>query len=46
MWRAARQATATTSLTEAELLRVFLTAKELIALQRLFKDLHLELGEL
>jgi hypothetical protein len=35
----------TTSLTESELLGVALTAKELIALKRLFRDLRLDLGE-
>jgi hypothetical protein len=45
-WRAARQTTVTTSSTEAEMLGVALTAKELMALQRLFRDLRLDLGEL
>jgi hypothetical protein len=45
VWRAARQTTVTTSSTEAELLAVGLTAKELMALQRLFRDLRLDLGE-
>jgi hypothetical protein len=46
MWRAARQTTITTSSTEAEMLGVSFTAKELIVLKRLFRDLHLDLGEL
>lgn len=46
MWRAARQTTVTTSSTEAEMLGVSFTAKELMALKRLFKDLRLDLGEL
>ena len=44
-WRAARQATVTTSTTEAELRGVSDTAREIIALQRLFGELRLELGE-
>jgi hypothetical protein len=46
MWRAARQTTVTTSSTEAEMLGVSFTAKELMALKRLFRDLRLDLGEL
>jgi hypothetical protein len=46
MWRAARQTTVTTSSTEAEMLGVSFTAKELLALKRLFRDLRLDLGEL
>ena len=34
-----------TSLTESELLGVALTAKELMALKRLFRDLRLDLGK-
>jgi hypothetical protein len=45
-WRAARQTTVTTSSTEAEMLGVSFTAKELMALKRLFRDLRLDLGEL
>jgi hypothetical protein len=44
-WKAARQATVTTSTTEAELLGVEQTAKETIALKRLFKELRLMLDE-
>lgn len=40
-WRAARQDTVTTSTTEAELLALQLTAKETVALERLFRDLEL-----
>jgi hypothetical protein len=46
MWRVARQAIVTTSLTKAEMLGVTFTAKELMALKRLFRDLCLDLGEL
>jgi hypothetical protein len=46
MWRAARQTTVTTSSTEAEMLGASFTAKELMALKRLFRDLRLDLGEL
>jgi hypothetical protein len=45
IWKAARQATVTTSTTEAELLGVSLTAGELMGLKRLFRDLLLHLGE-
>ena len=45
IWKAARQSTVTTSSTESELLGVVLTAKELMALKRLFRDLRLDLGE-
>jgi hypothetical protein len=46
MWRATCQIIVTTSSTEAKMLGASFTAKELIALKRLFKDLHLDLGEL
>lgn len=46
MWRAARQNTVTTSTTEAELLSLSHTAKETMALKRLFRDIGLDLGEL
>jgi hypothetical protein len=46
IWRAARQSTVTTSTTEAKLLAVEHTAKETLALQRFFKDIKLDLGEL
>ena len=45
-WKAAKQATVTTSTTEAEMKGVELTAKEIIALQRLFREMQLELGQL
>ena len=45
IWKATRQSTVTTSLTESELLGVTLTAKELMALKRLFRDLRLDLGK-
>ncbi|RYO77619.1 hypothetical protein DL764_010202 [Monosporascus ibericus] len=45
VWKAARQATVTTSTTEAELLALEHTAKEAMALKRLFRDLRLELGQ-
>lgn len=45
MWRAARQTTVITSTTEAELLALEQTAKETIALQRLFRDFRLDLGD-
>ncbi|KAL4410966.1 reverse transcriptase domain protein [Colletotrichum abscissum] len=44
-WKSARQATVTTSTTEAELLCLEETAKETMALKRLFKDIALDLGE-
>lgn len=44
-WRAARQDTVTTSTTEAETLALEHTAKETIALKRLFRDFQLELGD-
>ncbi|CCE34838.1 uncharacterized protein CPUR_08777 [Claviceps purpurea 20.1] len=40
IWKATRQLTVTTSTTEAELLALQLTAKETIALQRLFRDIR------
>jgi hypothetical protein len=43
-WRAARQDTVTTSTTEAELLALAATSKELVAIQRLFNDVQLDLG--
>jgi hypothetical protein len=46
MWRAARQITVTTSSIEAKILGVSFTAKELLALKRLFRDLRLDLNEL
>jgi hypothetical protein len=45
-WRANKQDTVTTSLTEAELLALSQTAKELIYLSRLLKALSLELNKL
>ncbi|OHW95249.1 reverse transcriptase domain protein [Colletotrichum incanum] len=44
-WKAARQSTVTTSTTEAELLSLEHVAKETIALQRLFRDVQLDLGD-
>ena len=44
VWRAARQTTITTSSIKAKLLGVLHIAKELIAFQRLFRDLRLDLG--
>jgi hypothetical protein len=44
-WKASKQATVSTSTTEAELLVLELTAKETLALKRLFRDIHLDLGE-
>jgi hypothetical protein len=44
-WRAARQDTVTTSTTEAELLGLANVGKETVALQRLLKDIQLDLGE-
>jgi hypothetical protein len=46
LWKAARQATVTTSTTEAELLALEHTAKEAIALERFFRSLSLDLGQL
>lgn len=46
LWRAARQATVTTSTTEAELLALEHTAKEALALERLFRCISLDLGQL
>jgi hypothetical protein len=45
-WKAARQDTVTTSTTEAELKGVGSTAKETMALKRLFKEIQLDLGQL
>ena len=45
LWKAARQATVSTSTTEAELLGVEHTAKETMALQRFFKELCLVLDD-
>ena len=42
-WKASRQATVTTSTTEAELLALSEVAKETVALQRLFRDIQLTL---
>jgi hypothetical protein len=44
-WRAARQPSVSTSTTEAELRALTRTGKETIALERLFRDINLELGE-
>jgi hypothetical protein len=44
-WKAGKQNTVTTSTTEAELLALDLTAKETYALERLFRDVALDLGE-
>ena len=44
-WKASRQETVTTSSTEAELYALSLTGGETMALQRLFRDLALDLGE-
>jgi hypothetical protein len=46
LWRAALQDTVTTSTTQAELLGVERTAKEIMALQRFFWELRLELSEI
>ena len=43
VWKASRQTTVTTSTTEAELLALSETAKETIALKRLFRDIQLVL---
>lgn len=43
IWKAGRQNTVTTSTTEAELLALTETGKEAIALQRLFRDIALDL---
>jgi hypothetical protein len=45
IWKAARQPTVSTSTTQAELLAVEHTAKETMALQRFFKELHLVLSD-
>jgi hypothetical protein len=45
VWKASRQATVTTSTTEAELLSLQHTAAEAMALERLFKDISLDLQE-
>jgi hypothetical protein len=45
-WKASKQKTVTTSTTEAEMKGVELTAKEVMALQRLFREIQLELGQL
>ncbi len=45
IWKAKRQTTVTTSTTEAELLAVSETARETIALQRLFGHMKLQLDE-
>lgn len=45
IWKATRQTTITTSTTEAELLALEQTAKETMALKRMFRDLQLRLGE-
>jgi hypothetical protein len=45
VWKATRQSTVSTSTTEAEINILGLTGKETIALQRLFRDLALDLGE-
>lgn len=44
IWRAARQATVTTSTTEAELLGLESTVKESMALKRFLRELRLDLG--
>ena len=44
VWKATRQATVTTSTTEAELLALEQVSKEAMALKRLFKELTLSLG--
>ena len=41
-WKASRQSTVTTSTTEAELLALTTTAKEGVALKRLFRDIKLQ----
>jgi hypothetical protein len=46
LWRAARQATVTTSTTEAELLALEQTAKEALALERMLRNVSLDLGHL
>ncbi|CCE34829.1 related to retrotransposon HobS hobase [Claviceps purpurea 20.1] len=45
IWKATRQSTVTTSTTEAELLALQQTAKETMALQRLFKDIKFNTEE-
>ena len=44
IWKATKQRTVTTSTTEAELLALQHLAKEVMALKRLFRDIHLNLG--
>jgi hypothetical protein len=44
-WKSSKQPTVSTSTTEAELLVLELTAKEAMALKRLFRDIRLDLGE-
>lgn len=44
-WKACKQNTVTTSTTEAELLALEHTAKDTYALERLFRDVALDLGE-
>ena len=44
VWKASRQATVTLSTTEAELHVLSATAKETVALQRLLRDIQLDLG--
>ena len=43
-WKASKQATVTTSTTEAELLALEHTVKEGFAMERLFRDIQLELN--
>lgn len=45
IWKAVRQATVTTSTTEAELLALQQVAKETMALKRLFRDIKLKLDD-
>jgi len=45
-WKASRQATVTTSTTEAELLALEQTTKEAMALERFLNNINLELGRL
>ena len=45
VWKASKQNTVTTSTTEAELLALEQTAKETYALNRLFRDVALDLGD-
>lgn len=46
LWKATRQATVTTSTTEAKLLALEHTAKEALAPERLFRSVQLDLGQL